>query len=617
MKNHGEKPSDRLKRRAAAGFRALAKKPKMQVHFQTGGYQVDGENAILSSPPINITPEQLAAARGAIDYLALEQRHHNKQLHARLMPAGQEAAELFDMLEDARYLAVGAEHLRGVQQNLIADYEKTWQKQGLSELNMNDKESYLWAVNLYARQQFGLEEMPPSAIELYQHWLPQLEQKMGAAMKNLNAKKHSQREFSRASLQFLKELLHQGKNEDQLDEESGKEDEDETPPMDMPENQASQNGDQEKDSGEGEDDSAGDELSDEMGGKELDENDLGEGGLDSLALKDEREEEYFPEHDLSNVPREPFYKVYTAQYDEVITADKLTDSVEEVEKLRTQLDEQMSHLIPIIGKLANRLQRRLLAQQLRAWDFDCEEGLLDSSRLTRVVIDPLQALAFKIEKETKFKDTIVSLLIDNSGSMRGRPISIAAISTDILTRTLERCQIKVEILGFTTKRWKGGEAREKWLKDGRPDKPGRLNDLRHIIYKSADEPYRLARRKIALMLKDGLLKENIDGEALMWAYNRLRRRSEERRVLLVISDGAPVDDSTLSVNEGNYLERHLRDVIDYLQSRSDVELLAIGIGHDVTRYYNRAVTITDADQLAGTIMKELEMLFADQLKKVA
>ena len=618
MNNHGEKPTDRLKRRVAAGYRALSKNAKMQVHFQTGGNQVDGDNVILASPPLNTTPEQLAAQRGAADYLALEQRYHNKKLHGRLMPNGQEAAELFDTLEDARYVAVGAEHLKGVQQNLKADYEKIWAKHGMNDLKMDDQESYIWAVNLYARKEFGLAEMPPCAEALYQYWLPQLEQKMGSAMKNLASKKNSQREFSRASLQFLKELLYQGKNEDEMEDNSGNEDEDKNPPPDVPENKNSQDGDKDND---GEDsqqnDQAGDDLTDEMGGDELDENDLAEGGLDSLALKNEREEEYFPEHDLSNVPREPFYKIFTTQYDDIITADKLTDSAEEVEKLRAQLDEQMNHLVPIIGKLANRLQRRLMAQQLRAWDFDCEEGQLDSSRLTRIVTDPLQALAFTIEKETKFKDTIVTLLIDNSGSMRGRPISIAAISTDILTRTLERCQIKVEILGFTTKRWKGGEAREKWLRDGRPEKPGRLNDLRHIIYKSADEPYRTARRKISLMLKDGLLKENIDGEALLWAYHRLRKRSEERRVLLVISDGAPVDDSTLSVNEGNYLERHLRDTIDYLQARADIELLAIGIGHDVTRYYNRAVTINDADQLASTIMKELEILFTDNLKKAA
>ncbi|MDI9314008.1 MAG: hypothetical protein QM529_04965 [Hydrotalea sp.] len=618
MKNHGEKPNELLKRRVAAGYRALSKNPRMKAHFQTGGNQVDGDNVILASPPLASTPEQLAAQRGAADYLALEQRYHNKKLHARLMPNGEQAAELFDALEDARYVALGAEYLMGVQQNLNADYEKMWLKQGVSDLKMDEQEAYIWAVNLYARKEFGMAEVPPCAAALYQYWLPQLEQKMGTAMKNLASKKRSQREFSRASLQFLKELLYQGKDHDDMEEKNGKEEEDENPPMDLPENQNSQDGNQDNNSEDSQqNDQSGDELTDEMGGEEMDENDLGEGGLDSLALKNEEEEEYFPEHDLSNVPREPFYKIFTTEYDEVITADKLSDSAEEIEKLRVQLDEQMSHLVPIIGKLANRLQRRLMAQQLRAWDFDCEEGQLDSSRLTRIVTDPLQALAFKIEKETKFKDTIVSLLIDNSGSMRGRPISIAAISTDILTRTLERCQIKVEILGFTTKRWKGGEAREKWLRDGRAEKPGRLNDLRHIVYKSADEPYRLARRKISLMLKDGLLKENIDGEALMWAYNRLRKRSEERRVLLVISDGAPVDDSTLSVNEGNYLERHLRDVIDYLQTRADVELLAIGIGHDVTRYYNRAVTITDADQLAGTIMKELEILFSDNLKNAA
>lgn len=616
MKHHGEKPTDRLKRCAAAGFRALAHDPALRVSFQTGGGEITDKNVTLASPPFNPNPQQLAEQRGAADYLALEHRYHNKRVHDKWRPNGQQAAEIFDMLEDARYVATGSEYLQGVQNNLNADYEKTWQKHGMNELNVSDHEAYLWAVNLYARQAFGMQDIPTCAKGLYQYWLPQLEQKMGTGVKNLTRKKTNQQEFAKASLQFLRELLHDGKNEDEAQDEQGQED-DTNPPADLPQNQAGQDGEQNQNQDDGGDSNQRNDLNDELGGDELDENDLAEGGLDSLALQNQREEEYFPEHDLTNVPREPFYKIYSSEFDEVIPADKLTDSVEEVDKLRNQLDEQMSHLVPIIGKLANRLQRRLMAQQMRSWEFDTEEGMLDTSRLTRVVLDPMQPLAFKIEKETKFKDTVVTLLIDNSGSMRGRPISIAAISTDILTRTLERCQIKVEILGFTTSRWKGGQAREKWLRDNRPEKPGRLNDLRHIIYKSADEPYRLARRKIALMLKDGLLKENIDGEALLWAYNRLRKRSEERRVLLVISDGAPVDDSTLSVNEGNYLERHLRDVIDYLESRSGIELLAIGIGHDVTRYYRRAVTLTDADQLASTIMKELELLFADNDKKKA
>jgi cobaltochelatase CobT len=305
---------------------------------------------------------------------------------------------------------------------------------------------------------------------------------------------------------------------------------------------------------------------------------------------------------------EPGYRAYTRAFDEEIAAEALCDA-EELSRLRQQLDQQLQHLHGVVSKLANRLQRRLLAQQQRAWDFDLEEGLLDVGRLARVVADPLLPLSFKREREMEFRDTVVTLLIDNSGSMRGRPISVAAMCSDILARTLERCAVKVEILGFTTRAWKGGQSREKWVADGKPRNPGRLNDLRHIVYKGADEPWRRARRNLGLMLREGLLKENIDGEALAWAYRRLCARPEHRRILMVISDGAPVDDSTLSVNQGSYLERHLRDVIRDIESRDFVELVAIGIGHDVTRYYRRAVTLVDAEELGGTMMKKLAELF--------
>jgi cobaltochelatase CobT len=323
-----------------------------------------------------------------------------------------------------------------------------------------------------------------------------------------------------------------------------------------------------------------------------------------------------PQHDLSNVPREPFYKAYTETYDEIIQADLLCDA-DELVRLRQMLDQQLMNLQGVIGKLANRLQRRLMAKQMRSWEFDLEEGMLDTSRLDRIVINPLYPLSFKVEHDMEFRDTVVTLLIDNSGSMRGRPITIAAMSADILARTLERCGVKVEILGFTTRAWKGGQSREKWIHEGKATNPGRLNDLRHIIYKSADAPWRRARKNLGLMLREGLLKENIDGEALMWAHERLLGRPEQRRILMVISDGAPVDDSTLSVNPGNYLERHLRDVIDYIETRSPVEIVAIGIGHDVTRYYRRAVTIVDVDQLGGTMMEQLADLFDEDAQKAA
>ena len=329
------------------------------------------------------------------------------------------------------------------------------------------------------------------------------------------------------------------------------------------------------------------------------------------------ERPWLPPGALSNEPLGQQYHAYTVKFDEIVEADHLCDA-EELGRLRNHLDQQLSHLQGVIGKLANRLQRRLMAQQNRSWDFDLDEGTLDAARLARIVANPMHALSFKKEKDTNFRDTVVSLLIDNSGSMRGRPITVAAMSADILARTLERCGVKVEILGFTTRAWKGGQSREQWLAAGKPANPGRLNDLRHIIYKPADAPWRRARKNLGLMLREGILKENIDGEALLWAHGRLLSRTEERKILMVISDGAPVDDSTLSVNPGNYLERHLRDVIDWIETRSPIELIAIGIGHDVTRYYRRAVTIVDADQLGGTMMEQLASLFdEEEAKKIA
>ena len=325
----------------------------------------------------------------------------------------------------------------------------------------------------------------------------------------------------------------------------------------------------------------------------------------------EGEEPWRPELPFSSLSNENFYRVYTNQFDEVIGAEDLCDA-EELGRLRNYLDKQLASLQGVVARLANRLQRRLMAQQNRSWEFDLEEGLLDAARLTRIIINPLHALSFKVEHDTQFRDTVVTLLLDNSGSMRGRPITVAATCADILARTLERCGVKVEILGFTTRAWKGGQSREKWLADGKPANPGRLNDLRHIIYKAADTPWRRARRSLGLMMREGLLKENIDGEALIWAHNRLLARSEQRRILMVISDGAPVDDSTLSVNSGNYLERHLRQVITDIEQRSPIELIAIGIGHDVTRYYRRAVTIIDAEELGGAMTEKLAELFEDQ-----
>jgi cobaltochelatase CobT len=436
-----------------------------------------------------------------------------------------------------------------------------------------------------------------------------LDNKIGHALDKLEARITDQQSYGEAVRDLLSDLdidIGADSNSDEMDgSDDDGENADSQPDQDEEGGELSGEGEAMSEAmmGEAGDDEMGDSAPDDQMGETMPMTGSEESGDPGTPWR--------PENDLSNLSKEPFYKAYTEQFDEVVQAETLCDA-EELGRLRQLLDQQLASLQGLIGKLANRLQRRLMAQQTRSWEFNLEEGLLDTSRLDRVVINPLHALSFKEEKDMEFRDTVVSLLIDNSGSMRGRPISIAAMSADILARTLERCAVKVEILGFTTRAWKGGQSRERWIADGKAANPGRLNDLRHIIYKSADAPWRRARKNLGLMLREGLLKENIDGEALLWAHNRIVHRPEERRILMVISDGAPVDDSTLSVNPGNYLERHLRDVIDYIENRSPVELIAIGIGHDVTRYYNRAVTIVDVDQLGGTMMDQLSDLFEEE-----
>jgi cobaltochelatase CobT len=466
------------------------------------------------------------------------------------------------------------------------------------------------AIGLMVRERLTGDASPEIAqagLSLVREWI---EEKAGRDLDGLALAIDDQRAFAKLIGRMLEDLeLTQGELTPDDDQDAGDEGEGE-------EKDEGEEGEDEGEDAGGHTDSqmevrAESDQDNEGETRELDEDSLSETDSD---LGDEGEEGMLPVR-----PNRPFsdlsphfdYKAYTTLHDEVITANELCDE-EELTRLRAYLDQQLIHLQGAVTKLANRLQRRLMAQQNRSWDFDQEEGLLDAARLSRVVVNPAHSLSYKIERDTDFRDTIVTLLIDNSGSMRGRPISIAAISADIMARTLERCGVKTEILGFTTRAWKGGQAREAWLAAGRPPTPGRLNDLRHIIYKKADEPWRHARKSLGLMMREGLLKENIDGEALLWAHNRLIGRVEERKILMVISDGAPVDDSTLSVNSGSYLEKHLRQVIGWIENRSPVELIAIGIGHDVTRYYSRAVTIMDAEQLGGTMVEQLAALFDDE-----
>jgi cobaltochelatase CobT len=595
-----------LFRRALAGAaRAIAKDADVDVVFATETAPASGKTARVPSPGPALEPRLVAEARGAADSVALRLRYHDGGLHSRLAPADADARAVFDALEMARVEALGAKSMSGVRGNLGRLTEARVRGDAIVRARTAEEVPLSTAVGLLARQRLTGEAPPPAAESGLKLITPWIEEKAAAELDALALTLDDQAAFAKLSRRLLEDL--ELATAEDLAEEQPEEGGDEA---------EGEQGGSDDEAEQGEDDTpAGGDV--EMRGEEAQEGQADEGGADEFEMGDEETsagedvtDSLFASAGRRNwdLAPETDYKVYTQRFDEIVEALELCDE-EELGRLRSYLDQQMGGLQNVVTRLANRLQRRLLAQQARSWDFDQEEGLLDAARLARVVVSPGHSLSYKIERDTEFKDTVVSLLIDNSGSMRGRPIAIAAICADILARTLERCGVQTEILGFTTRGWKGGQSREAWLADGRPPSPGRLNDLRHIIYKRADEPYRHARRHLGLMMREGLLKENIDGEALLWAHNRLIARPEERRILMVISDGAPVDDSTASANGGSYLERHLRQVIEWIEKRSTVELIAIGIGHDVTRYYERAVTIMDADQLAGAMVEQLAKLF--------
>ena len=557
-------------------------------------------------PARSLPADQVAEARGFADSFALRLKHHDPALHLRGAPPEAVARAVFDAVENARVEALGSRGYRGITDNLAHALDVRLRADPITRARTKDEVPLSTALGLMVREALTGEQAPAAAapgIALVREWI---EQK--ADLSNLALALDDQRAFQTLAMKLLEDLeLVEGDQTPEDSDEGGNEDEgtdsEQQDEGEEGENQdgegqaeSEQRGEQrDSDDTEGEGQEQGEESYDDLDGEPGDD---GEEGMQPVR----------PNRPVADLSPHFDYKVWTTQFDEIIAATELCDA-DELARLRGYLDQQLVPLQAVVSRLANRLQRRLMAQQNRSWDFDQEEGLLDAARLARVVINPMQSLSYKVEKDTEFKDTVVTLLIDNSGSMRGRPISIAAISADILARTLERCGVKTEILGFTTRAWKGGQSRETWLAAGRPPQPGRLNDVRHIVYKQADEPWRRARNSLGLMMREGLLKENIDGEALLWAHGRLIARPEERRILMVISDGAPVDDSTLSVNSGSYLERHLRQVIDWIERKSPVELIAIGIGHDVTRYYKRAVTIMDAEQLGGTIIEQLAALF--------
>jgi cobaltochelatase CobT len=607
MSGQADGPIEQFKRVTASTLRAMADEGELEVTYSAGAPNVNGKTVRLPLPGRALDAGQVSVLRGTADALALRIRYHDAKRHSAASPRSPVAREVFDAVEQVRVEALGSRHMAGVSANLDAALEEKCMLRGYERIAERAETQMADALGLIIREKLTGKAPPSAAAPMVDLWRDYVATKIGGDMDRLSELVTDQDAFANA----VKGLINQLElAEDELPPENDQDD-DEQSDDDTDGGDQDQSGDSgvaeaeamfgsesmespEGDETEGTYDDSDDAMSEAM-------------GEDAPAGPSERRDDGLN----SNSTGELAYIPYSVAFDEVVEAEELCDP-EELDRLRNQLDQQLTNLQGVVSRLANRLQRKLMAQQTRSWDFDLEEGILDAGRLARVVINPTQSLSYKLEKDTEFRDTVVSLLIDNSGSMRGRPISVAAMSADILARTLERCGVKVEILGFTTRAWKGGQAREKWIADGKPVRPGRLNDLRHIVYKKADAPWRRARKNLGLMLREGLLKENIDGEALMWAHNRLIGRPEHRRVLMVISDGAPVDDSTLSVNPGNYLERHLRDVIGYIENRSPVELVAIGIGHDVTRYYRRAVTIVDAEELGGTMMRELADLFSEQ-----
>ena len=597
-------PIDLFRRALAGAARAIARDPEVEVVFASDAALASGKTARVPSPGASFQRKLVAEARGAADSLALRLRHHDERVHGMGAPLDPDARAVFDALETARVEALGARTMAGVRGNLAELTEARVRADSIIRARTAEEVPLSTALGLLARERLT-GDAPPSAarpgLDLVASWI---EEKAGAELDALTLTIDDQAAFAKVARRLLEDLeLSSASEESEQPPEEGGDDQE-------GEDGGADDGDDETETGP----SAGEaemraEQVDEAGDPDTSPQEM-ELGEDELSGGDDATESALNASARRNwdLSPETDYKAFTTRFDEVVEPGDLCDE-EELTRLRAYLDQQMGGLHNVVTRLANRLQRRLMAQQARSWEFDQEEGLLDAARLARVVVNPMQSLSYKVERDTEFRDTVVSVLIDNSGSMRGRPIAIAAICADILTRTLERVGVSSEVLGFTTRAWKGGQSRELWLADGRPPAPGRLNDLRHIVYKRADEPYRHAKRSLGLMMREGLLKENIDGEALLWAHNRLIARPEERRILMVISDGAPVDDSTASANGGVYLERHLRQVIDWIERRSTVELVAIGIGHDVTRYYDRAVTIMDAEQLGGAMIEQLARLF--------
>ncbi|MCH2164083.1 MAG: cobaltochelatase subunit CobT [Marinovum sp.] len=603
-----DNPADAFKKALSEATKVMADDPDLSINYTVDPSGLSGDTMRLPQISRRMTKQEVLVARGTADALALKHKYHDVGVHQRYAPPGDMARDLYEAMETARCEAMGARDMPGTAGNIDAKIESDAQRRGYDQIKEPSEAPLSKAAGYLIRHLATDRDMPPSAANVMELWRGYIEGQAAECLEDLNTLLHDQGAFAKLARQLITDLGYG----DQLGEDPDEMEDD------------AQDDAQEAEDDESEPDSSGQDDSDEEQAEANPEQSQDETqdaqqatvSMDDMADQEMGDETELPEGEAPLEPpapqpvsaADPDYQVFETEHDEEILAEELAEPIE-LERLRAYLDQQLEPLKGAVSRLANKLQRRLQAQQNRSWEFDREEGILDAGRLARVVANPTTPLSFKVEKDTEFRDTVVTLLLDNSGSMRGRPISIAAICADVLARTLERCSVKVEILGFTTRAWKGGLSREKWLAEGRPQQPGRLNDLRHIIYKSADAPWRRARPNLGLMMKEGLLKENIDGEALEWAHRRMLARPEARKILMVISDGAPVDDSTLSVNPASFLEKHLRDVIAMVERRRAVELLAIGIGHDVTRYYDRAVTITDVEQLAGAMTEQLAALF--------
>ncbi|WP_083100966.1 cobaltochelatase subunit CobT [Pseudophaeobacter leonis] len=608
MKKPNDNPADPFKKALAEATKVMANDPELSVSYTVDPSGVSGDNMRLPQVSRRMSREEVLLARGTADALALRRKFHNEATHARYAPPGDMARDLYEAMETARCEAMGARHMPGTASNIDVKIRNEAIRRGYDQMKSSSEAPLAASAGYLLRHLATGRPLPQGADNVHGAVAGLIESQARDTLDDLQEKLGDQSEFAKFARKIISDLGYGdqlGDDPDELDDNQDDEAEDDAEEQPDPDS-----------TGEDDSDDEQSEADAEQAQEQQQDESQAEISMDELADEELAEDSEMPDGEAPLDPppppaaseADPDYRVFLDTNDEEIAAEDLAEPAE-LERLRAYLDQQLEPLKGAVSRLANKLQRRLQAQQNRSWEFDLEEGILDAGRLARVIANPTTPLSFKREKDTEFRDTVVTLLIDNSGSMRGRPISIAAICADVLARTLERCNVKVEILGFTTRAWKGGLAREAWLNDGRPQMPGRLNDLRHIIYKSADTPWRRVRPNLGLMMKEGLLKENIDGEALEWAHRRMLGRQEARKILMVISDGAPVDDSTLSVNPANYLEKHLRDVIAMVEKRKQDELLAIGIGHDVTRYYDRAVTITDVEQLAGAMTEQLAALF--------